>query len=193
MKTLILFLLIASAACSTSIKVNCLNAKWYQQGLQAALDGRPKESQDELVVQCSKEGIVVDRAKYELGYAQGLKLFCRPEHGYQYGLQGLEYREICDPTKRAAFLEKYNLGRKAFLNQEIHEKRRLIHTIAEDIDFKKRLLEDISQKDPEEWTVPSEKEAGLTSEINNLNKRKTLIESEVKLMGHELSQLGKSK
>ncbi|MDZ4661558.1 MAG: DUF2799 domain-containing protein [Pseudomonadota bacterium] len=198
MKALLSFFLlglniIILSACSTQTKVLCEDMKWYQRGVQVALDGRAKETQEEFFGQCLKEGITADRTKYYQGYSYGLKLFCRPDHGYQYGLQGLEYREICDLTKRAAFLEKYYLGRKAFLNQEIHEKRRLLHTIGEDIDFKKKLLEDANRKDFEEWTVPTGNEAGLTGEINNLNRRKTLIEGEVKLMGNELSQLGKLK
>ncbi len=192
-----LFLLATSililSSCSTPTKITCENTKWYQRGIQAALDGLTKSSQDEFAGLCLSEGVTADRAKFDQGYASGLKVFCRPDHAYQYGLQGLEYRDICDPTKKSAFLEKYYQGRRAFLYGEIQEKRQLILTIAEDIDFKKKLLEDVSQKDVEEWTVPSEKETGLTSEINNLNKRKILIEGEVKLMGNALSQLGKPK
>ena len=126
-KNLILtpFVLLISS-CSTQTKVQCENTKWHQRGVQMALDGQTKESQNEFVNQCSSQGVAIDQAKFDQGYAYGLKLFCRPDHGYQYGLQGFEYREICDVKKRAAFLEKYLLGRKAFLNQEIHEKSRLI-------------------------------------------------------------------
>lgn len=181
------------ASCSTTSSVLCEKTNWYQRGIQLALDGQKKESQESQINECSKANLTNTRTRFDQGYAYGLKLFCRPDHAYQYGLQGLEYREICDSTKRAAFIEKYLLGRKNFLHQEIHEKKRLLSTIDDDIDFKKKLLQDIGQKELDEWTVPSEKEAGLTDEINDLNKRKVLVEGELKLMGSELSQLGKIK
>ncbi len=190
MKNIFYLALFFVVGCASETKVNCLSANWYQRGFQDALYGKPKNPADEFGQACIKEGIPLDNAKYDQGYQAGAKTFCHPKNAYQFGLEGFEYNGTCEAPTNLSFLQKYRQGRRSFLRQEISEKKELVKTIDEDIDFKEKLLKEVATREMAEWTVPTNKELSLSDEINKLRQKRILIESEIKVMAQELGHLG---
>ena len=57
----------------------------------------------------------------DMHYQRGLKEFCTPASGLDYGSKGKLYKNVCKGKAEEAFLPEYKKGRKKFLNASIIE------------------------------------------------------------------------
>ncbi len=168
-------------ACTSQPIVRCEAGDWFQQGFQDALFGKTSESIQEYQQTCQSAGVTVDDKKYNLGFRNGLRRFCQPRYGYEFGLQGQEYKKTCTQKRESAFLDKYFAGRRQFLRDEISDKKGLVESITEDLTFKERELA----------SVTTDHKNPLSDDINKLRERREKIKDEITRLAKELHALGK--
>ncbi len=104
------------AACTTGATQDraalCPTVDWYEYGRNDARLGVPASERTELFADCRELGYAPDVAAYRAGRAEGLRAYCTLENGYELGLQGRRYRDVCPPELEIAFLQGYNEGRR---------------------------------------------------------------------------------
>ncbi|OQW54430.1 MAG: hypothetical protein A4S09_06005 [Proteobacteria bacterium SG_bin7] len=123
LRCLCLILLIPfSLACSTLSKEECAQGDWYNIGLRDGQHGYTPNRISEHAKACAEYGSRPDNAVYSKGHTEGLKTYCTPENGYQVGLQGQIYHQVCPANLSGAFQKKYRLGYRIYeLKREINQ------------------------------------------------------------------------
>jgi len=124
-------------ACAPLSKDQCQAANWQQIGYQNGLKGRDAARFEEERRACAEHGLGADATGWKLGYAQGLGLYCRPEHGYDIGRRGESYGDVCPPDLDAQFRPAYEDGRQIAAIVSALDQRR-----AQRNDIAQRLAED---------------------------------------------------
>jgi hypothetical protein len=72
------------------------------RGLENVFEARAAE--------CEAPPEALDWARYDQGYADGLRFYCTAENGYRVGKLNLEYFGVCPPLQERAFLAAYRRG-----------------------------------------------------------------------------------
>ena len=98
----------------------CNGIDAYREGRLDALDGKTTESFSEKIRICAEYGVVLNQNEYDKGRITGLKSFCTYETGYEFGLKGKSYRNICPQNKVEPFLKGYKDGDKKCLYEAGH-------------------------------------------------------------------------
>lgn len=124
-------------ACAPLSKDQCQAANWQQIGYQNGLKGRDAARFEEERRACAEHGLGADATGWKLGYAQGLGLYCRPEHGYDIGRRGGSYGDVCPPDLDAHFRPAYEDGRQiaaivSALDQRRTQRNDIAQRLAED-------------------------------------------------------------
>jgi hypothetical protein len=97
---------------------------------------------------CSKYNITPDFDTYTAGHAEGVKVYCTRQKGFEVGREGIQYNSVCPPHLEEIFLEGYRIGNEFYiidcnigrLSSSIHHNRRKIKEIEEKIAGQERLL-----------------------------------------------------
>ena len=98
-------------------KQYCKNIDIYKAGHRDALSGNLNHF-NHYQKKCSEYGISLNRQKYTEGYSVGLKTFCVKEKGYEFGVKGRNYQNICPKKLEEGFLTGYRKGaKKCFYNE----------------------------------------------------------------------------
>lgn len=137
---LILFFLNLVTGCATLTKDECLYGDWRTIGYDDGAAGQPPARISEHQKSCVEYGITPDFTLYHQGYAQGVKLFCTRQNGYDKGVAGYSYTGICPPELENDFLAGYRPGR------ELHQLRQEHNELANDLERIERSLSTVSQK-----------------------------------------------
>ena len=96
------------AGCATMSQDECLTADWRTVGYE---DGtRGSEMISEHRRSCAGIGIVPDLDAYRGGFAEGLRVYCRPLRGYWLGRDGNIYRGVCPQGIEQPFVEAHRAG-----------------------------------------------------------------------------------
>lgn len=111
-------LLVAAAlilsGCSGMSKKDCINADWYNMGLQDGSAGFPVTQINNYVAMCSDHDVPVNRTDYQRGHEQGIVQFCQPSNGYQLGLSGRSLPNVCPANLAEAFAAEHERGYQEF-------------------------------------------------------------------------------
>lgn len=106
-----------AAGCSTESvserSAACSATDWRQYGLNDGRLGVPSQDRQDYFQRCRELGVVVDEAAYAQGRAEGLMYYCSVDGGYQAGIDGRRYRNVCTAQGEVAFQQGYDEGRKA--------------------------------------------------------------------------------
>ena len=106
---------LALAGCATGMSEDeCLTADWRTLGERDGAYGEEPEKFNERAARCEKFDIVADLTAYKEGRERGLESYCTPQSGYDTGLRGDVYRDVCPPETEAAFLAEYEIGRQLY-------------------------------------------------------------------------------
>ena len=112
----LLFAVLGAAACSMVTpeqrSAACRATDWHSYGLNDGTLGVPMAQRDKKFADCAALGYPADIATYRAARAEGLKLYCTVENGYQVGYAGRRYRNVCPPELEQSFLQGYEQGRK---------------------------------------------------------------------------------
>lgn len=107
---------LGAAGCSESVSERsaaCGQTDWRQYGQNDGRLGVPSSERQDYFERCRELGVPVDEAAYRQGRAEGLMLYCSVDGGYQAGIEGRRYRQVCSGQGDVAFRQGYEEGRKA--------------------------------------------------------------------------------
>lgn len=117
MKVLGLMLIAVSllSGCASMSPEECQTANWHQVGYQDGLNGHDPSIINNYTKDCADAGVTADHNEWKKGFAEGTKLFCSPEHGYQVGVDGQTYYGVCNSEQ---FVKNYRLGHQEYQRQQ---------------------------------------------------------------------------
>lgn len=98
------------SGCATMSKSDCLEADWYSRGVQDGQAGQPSNKIASYQKICGKHDISVDQNNYLKGHTEGIRVFCRPDTGYQLGSNGRSFPNVCPADLQPAFKQAYDKG-----------------------------------------------------------------------------------
>lgn len=121
--------------CASMSESECQRADWYQKGVQDGRDGQTRERVEDHAQACGKVGIQPDEARWQSGWAEGVRRYCRPVNGWQLGLKGEFYRGVCaDQPEGAAFEDYYQSARRIYdVGQQIDRNYRDMQRLERDL------------------------------------------------------------
>lgn len=137
------FVMVAAllSGCATLSEKECTTVDWRELGWRDGSAGHPRSRLADHGEACAKVRVVPDRAGWQAGYEEGLKQYCRPEHGLELGVEGRHYGHVCPPDLESGFLANYRAGR------EVYDQRQILESLESD----RRTLEDkLSKADKDE-------------------------------------------
>jgi len=125
-----LFFLVTSFCffgCATLKKEECLTVDWYGIGYEDGTKGYKTSRIAKHRKSCAKYGVLPDLQLYQRGHSEGLREYCTPHKGYQLGLHGRSYNDVCQGELAVLFQEAYNIGKdNFFLKQEILKEQKYL-------------------------------------------------------------------
>ncbi|BFM09738.1 DUF2799 domain-containing protein [Halioxenophilus aromaticivorans] len=121
-------LLVLITGCSSLSKQECLNADWYQIGLEDGSNGKARNNLARHRKACAKVNITPDLTAYERGHDEGLTRYCNYSNGLSVGNRGAAMPTFCPLGTRAQFELGYHDGLERYQQQKI------VDQLASDID-----------------------------------------------------------
>ncbi len=159
-------LAILVSGCASMTQDQCRHADWAERGQRDGREGYQLSRIDEHREACAKVGVSPDSARWQWGYAQGLRAYCSPNSAWNAGLANRYYAGSCALHDEDGFLRHYRAGqalqraRQAFSrNQSDVEKLEVDLKKADKDEERKRLREQISRLDRERQALRRQLEA----------------------------------
>ena len=109
------YFLVSCNTIASRTKKHCKYINAYEKGLMDASNGKTKEGFYKEVKRCAEYGIPLNKDQYTKGRKEGLKAFCVHNKGYEFGLKGKIYLNICPKENEEVFLAGYREGDKKCL------------------------------------------------------------------------------
>lgn len=106
------FVILLSGCAKTMNENECLVADWRTIGYQDGSQGRPEQWLERRGEACAEYGVAPNMDEYLLGRMQGLTAFCQPRRGFDMGLRGNRYDNVCPQNLEGEFLYAYQDGRE---------------------------------------------------------------------------------
>lgn len=134
--TAVMAALLALSGCASMSEGECQRADWYQKGVQDGRDGQARDRVEDHAKACAKVGVAPDESRWQAGWAEGLRRYCRPANGWQVGLKGDIYRGVCaDQPEGDDFERHYEAGKRVYalgqqLDRNYREMQRLERELA---------------------------------------------------------------
>jgi hypothetical protein len=125
--------------CASMNESECLVSDWQSVGYEDGAQGRTAGHIGNYRKACAKHGVSPDLSAYQEGRAQGLKEFCQPENGFDYGSRGGNYRGVCPADMSDEFLASYRQGR------ELYELEADVRSASRQLSSRRSRLEEIDQ------------------------------------------------
>jgi hypothetical protein len=121
---------LALGGCAGMGSEECRTADWRAIGYEDGVQGQSAAYFGTRRTACAGHGVTADFDAYLAGRAQGVAHFCRPQNGYQLGVQGQPYAGVCpaelEPSFVAAHADGYGLYERAATLERI--RKRLYHS-----------------------------------------------------------------
>ncbi|GAA4901750.1 DUF2799 domain-containing protein [Ferrimonas pelagia] len=135
--------------CATMSEQECRTANWQLIGLEDGVNGQPLTRLGDRHNACSKHGVIPDQSAYQLGFDEGVRRYCTPANGYEQGLKGNTYHQVCPADLHDAFAEQYRQGKRRYevqrdlarFNDQIESQQSDIHRLEREIAQKEAELE----------------------------------------------------
>lgn len=109
-------LLLLDGCSSNPHQIDCQNINWKQVGNSDATHGMKCENLATIFPSCGST-IIIDKKAYELGWKQGIQVYCHPRNGVRLGLAGKYYNaHICPASMMSAFDKAWHDGIRIFCN-----------------------------------------------------------------------------
>ena len=152
--------LLATAAvlggCASIDTKECKTTDWYNRGVAEGNWGAAPSLIDEHTSICAKAQVVPDKARWQAGYAEGVKSYCTANSGWNRGAKNEVYRGACINLDEPTFLRYHTAGQQLYrarqeLNQ-IDSKRKKLqadYNFTTKDDVRRRLKDDLARADRE--------------------------------------------
>ena len=103
-------LLIVLCGCAGMDAKECRTADWRAIGYEDGVQGQSAAYFGTRRKACAEHGITADFDAYLAGRAEGVAHFCRPQNGYNLGVNGQPYSGVCPIELEEAFLAAHADG-----------------------------------------------------------------------------------
>ncbi len=150
------------SGCATMKKEECLTADWYNIGFEDGTRGYKVSRITNHRKACSKYDIAPNLDLYLRGRNQGLIEYCTAYNGYNLGLKGRSYNDVCQGKLKQGFLEAYNIGKDIFLFER-------------EVKAEERHLENLNNEMLELDNHIKDKEKELSQGCSDVNKCKEIL------------------
>jgi len=100
---------------ATVSESQCYAGDWQTLGYRDGSNGLRSTQILEHQNACVPHGVVPDRTAYMAGWREGVVEYCRPSNGFDVGVQGYVYNNVCPDTQRLDFERAYRQGRELYL------------------------------------------------------------------------------
>lgn len=190
-KMFLLWILGCVIGCASMSKEECLNANWKSIGYEDGSMGRPEMTIQAHRKACAKINITPDLAQYQQGHREGARVYCKQATGYQLGVGGGAYYNVCPSDLEASFLQAYRLGQELFaITQKIDQVESAIAGYESSIDNLEQ------QKAGQEKSIvnagsSSNERRTYLNEINRLEDEIRRYEHDIGDAEHELAHLAR--
>lgn len=115
------------SGCASLSESECRVADWRRIGADDGAHGRPESRLAEHAEACGQIGVRPDSAQWRAGWDQGIWHYCTPQVGWDEGLAGRGYQDVCRGRNEGAFLQAYRAGR------EIHRLQSRIDSVYQEL------------------------------------------------------------
>lgn len=120
--------LIALSGCETMSAEECAIADWRQLGYSDA-DRNGQDNLANRAESCAEKGIAADTVAYRQGFDDGLRAFCQPYRGFEFGRRGGSFNGYCPGDLDGDFRYAYSDGRRVYdLQQAIDQAQSPVNT-----------------------------------------------------------------
>lgn len=127
-------------SCATMSQDQCLAGDWGGQGYRDGAEGLSMSRLDDHAKACAKHGVVPDEAPYRSAREDGLRLYCTRERGFEEGVDGDSYHQVCPADLEADFLPAYRDG------QIVHAAESALESAISAVDGYAGRLEELDDK-----------------------------------------------
>ena len=98
------------AGCALVTQNECVVQDWHTQGVLDGMQGLLKIQKHEYLQACGENALAFNQSAYETGYSEGINRLCTKASGFEAGVAGVEYRNVCPAEKEGEFLVGYDAG-----------------------------------------------------------------------------------
>ena len=142
------FSIFVLAGCASLSKEECRQADWHMIGLEDGARGYPLTRISSHRKACADAGVTPDLARYRAGLEEGYRTYCTRANGYQVGIAGQEYQNVCEGPNAESFSQAYQHGRDSYrlrqtaanLDRQINDNHAAIAELAEDSSYHEEQL-----------------------------------------------------
>ncbi|GLS25062.1 DUF2799 domain-containing protein [Marinibactrum halimedae] len=121
--------------CATMNESECLTADWRGIGYEDGAQGRTSAMLTKRREACAKHGVTPVLKEYQLGYREGLTVFCTEHNGFTVGSSGYQYSGICPKSLEKPFMRGYTMGKQlSALEEAVFAIQSRIDNASHDID-----------------------------------------------------------
>ncbi|MBS0364681.1 MAG: DUF2799 domain-containing protein [Proteobacteria bacterium] len=93
----------------------CRALDWRTIGYEDGVQGRSGDHIANYRQACGKYGVRTDLDLYQQGRMQGLREFCQPVNGYNFGVRGGAYYGVCPVELERPFLSAFDAGHQLYV------------------------------------------------------------------------------
>ncbi|MGB0906489.1 MAG: DUF2799 domain-containing protein [Maricaulaceae bacterium] len=102
------------SACHSISEESCVTGNWEAIGFKDGSKGKAPGKTADYAKRCAKFDSIVDQAAYQSGYNAGLPSYCTFERGYERGVSGSSYKQVCSGELAADYAPGYDEGRVVY-------------------------------------------------------------------------------
>ena len=170
-------------------KDECLTADWYNIGYEDGASGYQTARIAQHRKSCSKYGVAPDLHLYQKGRFEGLYDYCTPHKGYQLGLNGRGYADVCQGELKDQFQQAYNIGRDIYLFQrDVQKEQRDQRYRKEDLVNIENLIKEKEANLSMDCKHPDTCRQAL-NEIRDLDKEKNRLNSMFRSKKYQIEKM----
>jgi hypothetical protein len=172
-------LAVLASGCATMNQQECLVSDWRSVGYEDGVQGRTADRIGVYRRDCAKHGVSPDLSTYQVGRAEGLREFCQPDNGFDYGSKGNTYRGVCPADLADDFMASYRMGR------QLYELKAGVQSASRQLSSRRRRLEQIDEDMVSSGTrliadgTTSAERLELLNRAKNLAQERGRVEAEI--------------
>jgi hypothetical protein len=118
------FAVLALGGCETGpimSPAECAGANWEAVGYADGAEGRSRSTFGDRLQVCANAGYSAQESAYQIGYSDGVRVFCQPSRGFRLGDDGGALQVACPPDLAPAFEIAYRDGRDLYRARSAYE------------------------------------------------------------------------
>lgn len=167
-------ILLIMGGCATLSEDQCKAGNWNAIGRNDGVSGMGTSRLASHQKACSEYGININTSEYNVGYNEGLTVFCTTENGFEQGKSGKNNARVCPGNLQVNFDKGYYEGKK------IYDLETAIKAAETEID---RLNQEIENT----YTAEQTEGKSYANQRVTLNRKKSTQEQKLRRLERELN------